>query len=476
MIVFLGNSFTTMKVCASVTEDFENVTVVDANGEALSSSWAAGGGLSNGWKIIGGTIYTSDTGNYQLVHNAGKGWLFSDYYLTSSSTSVNEAYVFIPVKMSGKVELFAKSNLDERSKKTSTLIIYEATEDGSITDSVLYSATLKKGGSWGLHAFNIEETDGKYIAINLVYTDIDDVTYTEADGSTVIVPELTVSATIVDFGTSQTAVTKTITVKSNVATNVSMELSGDGASAFSIKDAPTSLTAYTPASVNIVMEAQKADTCAATLTITAGELTKMVALMGIWEEKQPAPQPENWKGENFNTYQEGDELPMGWEADGWEIGTPSLMDTPVIAASADGGTLITPVFAVTGNQALQFNFQKSLAYWESSSRLDVSYSTNKEQWTAAVSYGDSEENGVKKVPLPAAGTYYVRFIANTRTYLDDFEVVDIIDDGIALTKMQLQEANGAIFNLHGQRISQPTKGLFIQNGNLFIKKCNHIKQ
>lgn len=33
----------------SVTEDFESVEVVDANGTPVASNYAAGAGLSNGW-------------------------------------------------------------------------------------------------------------------------------------------------------------------------------------------------------------------------------------------------------------------------------------------------------------------------------------------------------------------------------------------------------------------------------------------
>ena len=456
---------------AAVTEDFESVTIVDANGNEPASVWTPGAGLSNGWKIIGGAIYTSDTGDYQLVHNAGKGWLFSDYYLSSSSTSANSAYVFIPVKMAGTVQFFAKSTLTENSKKTSSVKIYEATADGTVTSTVLYSANPPKGASnWGLYTFDITEEDGKYIAINLIYTDIDDVTYYPASEGGVVVPTLNVSATAIDFGTTQAELTQSITVTSNVTTNVAMTLSGEGAAAFSLVDAPSSLTANTPATVNIKMSATAAGTYTATLTITAGTLSKKVVLTGIWEEQQPDVQPENWKGENFDGYKEDDAMPMGWMADGWSITEPFLLDNPPVVQTTTGGTLRTPVFEVTANQALQFFFQKSYGGWGYDSKLVVSYSTDKEQWTEAAAYDKNEADGTKKVALPAAGSYYVRFVANDRTYLDDFLVVDNTETSISNLNPSFSYREGVSYDFRGQRVQPMANGLYIINGKKVIKK------
>lgn len=158
-------------------EDFENLTVVDANGDALTSTWSLGYGLSNGWKIISGSIQkNSESTDYSLAISSKKGHNESNGYLTSNNTSSNSAHVFIPVQMSGTVKFWAKSNLDSRSKKSSSVKIYEANEDGTVTTNVLYSATPTKGSSvWVEHT--LENIEGKYVAINLVYTDLDDFTY-----------------------------------------------------------------------------------------------------------------------------------------------------------------------------------------------------------------------------------------------------------------------------------------------------------
>ncbi len=282
-------------------------------------------------------------------------------------------------------------------------------------------------------------------------------------------PTLTVSATTLDFGTTQEKVEKTFTVKSNVSTTVSVSLSDNEAGVFTITQSPTTLTANSTTTIAVEMKATEAGSYSATLTITAGELNKTVALTGVWEEKQPEQQPENWQAENFNAYHEGDEMPLGWNAEGWAIGEPFLLDTPAVTTTS-GGTLITPIFTVTDNQGLQFSFSKTAVGWMSySSKMNISYSTDKEQWTLAVTYDKTEADGIKTIALPTAGSYYMRFEVNDRTYLDDFLVVDVPTTGIERTTKSVAGMD-EMYNLSGQRLSQKTKGLIIVNGKKTIVK------
>ena len=41
--------------------------------------------------------------------------------------------------------------------------------------------------------------------------------------------------------------------------------------------------------------------------------------------------------------------------------------------------------------------------------------------------------------------------------------------GIAEVRSQKEEGNGTYFNLAGQRVGQPSKGLYIQKGKKFVK-------
>lgn len=464
----------------TIYEDFENVTIVDADGNELTSSWTSGAGLSNGWKVIGGTLYSNDNGDYQLVHAVGKGYLMTDYYLSSSSTSNNSAYIFIPVKLCGDVKFFLQSNLDDRSKKTSYAKVYEATADGTVTGNVLFSASPEKGVKWGKqYGFTINDAEGKYIALNLVYTDLDDFTATTADGSA-IEPTLSVSATSLDFGTVTSETVKTFTVKSNVTTEAAFEITGDDAGIFSLEECPHTLIAGMTTTIAVKMKATEAGLYTAKLTVTAGELSKEVALSGTWEVNVIEPDvPTDWTGEDFNAYHEDDPMPAGWTVEGgWHIGEPFMLDTPavVITDTSEGGTLITPFFNAKSNQALHFYFSKTAVGWMYySSKMEISYSTDKTNWTVVATYNKYEADGVKTIDLPAAGSYYVRFVTNDRTYLDDFLLVNIPSTGIdvvhrsstseAAESSELSTMHSSVYDLQGRRVTNSqTHGILIYKG------------
>lgn len=422
----------------TIEEDFETVTIVDADGQPLTSSWTPGAGLSNGWRIIGGTIYATDNGDYSLVNKAGMGYAMSDYYLTSASTSVNNAYIYIPARLQGQVMLWAKSNLDERSKKTSSLKVYEATADGSVeTDVLLYSATPEKGSSvWKPFYFTIEG-EGKYIAINLVYTDIDMFTATIADG-TPVEPELTVSTEGLDFGTLSAPATLSFTVKSNVTTSVAFDITGSDRDAFEVVNAPTTLAAGVTKRVEVRMNAPEPGDYKATLKVTAGELTARITLVGVWEEKTVDPDaPSDWAGEDFDGL---NEIPADWtiaEGSSWTIDDWWTDTNPSLKGFS--GFICTPMFTIANGQTLEFYFQKGMSYgWNSYCK--VCYSTDKENWTEVDRFDSYTADGTKTITFPALGNYYLGLEINTTTYFDDFKIVG----GAPAIQPSVQEVIAAI--------------------------------
>ena len=173
----------------TIFEDFEDVTLVDAEGNPLANSWSFGYGLSNGWKIINGTILTNaGSTNYGLVTNTGKGWMDSDRYLEASyGRASNSAYVFIPKQLQGDITFYVKSDLNSNSKYTSSVKVYEASEDGTVSSTLMAEFTPVKGGSW--LPCKIAGVKGKYIAINMVSAWLDDFSAEVGDGSGVVVPE-----------------------------------------------------------------------------------------------------------------------------------------------------------------------------------------------------------------------------------------------------------------------------------------------
>ena len=453
----------------TIEEDFEDVTIVDANGNELANSWTAGAGLSNGWRIIGGSIYANDNGDYGLIKATGMGFEYSDCYLTSSSTSVNSASVFIPTMLQGQVILFAKSNLTDKSKKTSYLRIYEATADGSVTSTLLFSASPEKGnGQWKYYTFTLDE--GKYIAINMVYTDLDNFSATIADGSQ-IVPTLSVSTETLDFGTVQRETVKTFTVRSNITTEVAFSIDDNDAGIFQMKEFPNTIIAGETTTIAVKMNAQQEGQYAGVLTVTAGELSKTIALSGQWEVPTVTPGvPTDWKGEDFNGYKEDDPIPAGWTVEGdWHVGEPFLLDTPAAVITSGSGTMITPFFTVTSHQGLSFYFSKTAIGWNSySSKIEVSYSNDMTEWTVAATYDKYESDGVKIIPLPTAGNFYVRFATNDRTYLDDIQVVDVTETGIGSVRAD-EADSGVSYDLQGRQTKGLRRGLYIQNGKKYIR-------
>ena len=62
----------------TIEEDFENLTLVDVDGNELANSWSWASGMSNGWKVIGGYIDSSGNGEYSLMKGTAQGFLLSD--------------------------------------------------------------------------------------------------------------------------------------------------------------------------------------------------------------------------------------------------------------------------------------------------------------------------------------------------------------------------------------------------------------
>ena len=170
---------------ATFTEDFENVTVVDDNGNPVGSM-SNGTGLSNGWKVVGGNIYSSKGwGNYGLWSTAHSG----SKSLEASYGSKNSAFVVIPTQLAGELKFWARKTSSSSSTK-GTLNIWEVTEaDGTYTQSgTLFTQELTK--EWTEYTIDLG-VEGKLIAINMSRAAIDDITYSTAEPITT--PLLSVS-------------------------------------------------------------------------------------------------------------------------------------------------------------------------------------------------------------------------------------------------------------------------------------------
>ena len=212
-VLLAGMGSTGVMRAETIEEGFETVTLTDAEGNALTSSWSFGYGLSNGWKIVGGTIYGSaGSANYGLWTNGHE----SSRSLEASYSSTNSASVFIPAKLDGTVTFWARKTSSSSSTK-GTVTIFEANEDGTVTANKLYTNNTLTT-TWTQYSLEVE---GKYIAINLVRAGLDDFvasTYEETSHDKVL--------TITDFAADDESVTASMDGSFNATFAVTVENRG----------------------------------------------------------------------------------------------------------------------------------------------------------------------------------------------------------------------------------------------------------
>lgn len=162
----------------AVTEDFESVTVVDGDGNAVSGNYTAGAGLSNGWLVVGGGICkASDYSNFGLWSTAYSG----STSLTAQYGSSNSAVIVIPTKISGKLTFYTRKTSSSSSTK-GYVDLFEMTPDGSSYKKV--STTSFKyftltSTTWTKYEVDLG-SEPRFIGISLIRAGLDDVTYEAA--------------------------------------------------------------------------------------------------------------------------------------------------------------------------------------------------------------------------------------------------------------------------------------------------------
>jgi len=213
-LIFLGVA---QVKAETLTEGFEEISLTDANGNVLTSIYSFGYGLSNGWKVIGGTIYASaGTANYGLWTTAHEG----SKSLEASYGSSNSASVVINQKLSGVFKFWARKTSTSSSTK-GYITLYEAEENGdswTVTTTALYSNN-SLSTTWTEYTVDLG-SEGKYVAINMIRAAIDDITYNtymQAAGPALSVydennTKMSFNAPF-DFGLTTPGATKTFTMK-----------------------------------------------------------------------------------------------------------------------------------------------------------------------------------------------------------------------------------------------------------------------
>ena len=153
------------------TEDFENVTITDAD------SWGYGTTLSNGWMIVDGQVSGSDATAYTLGGKVGDNYLGKDNSkgLAALYGSSNNAFI-VTNEVSGNVTM----NVANYGTAAASIYVYEAVADGesyTTTGSALYSKTWTKNTNrrtpvWEEAEFDLGSTT-KRLAIVMVKATMD---------------------------------------------------------------------------------------------------------------------------------------------------------------------------------------------------------------------------------------------------------------------------------------------------------------
>lgn len=342
------------------TEGFEDVSIVDANGNAVSGSYTAGVGLSNGWIVVGGGICAApDYSNYGLWTTKYSG----SKSLTAQYGSSNAGIVVIPEPLSGSFTFYARKSSSSSSTK-GYVYIYEMEQDGESFKkgaTLLNSPTLTT--TWTKYTVDLGE-DPHYVGINMIRAGIDEIvynTYEAADG-----PRLQVlqggkavkSGIAYNFGLVSKDATVEYTLKNagNETMNATLACTG----VFSVSDASVSLAADEEKTITITLSASALGSQEGTLTISPEGLDAFtLSLAGI--VRDPA-----------KIYVDFSETPADWTLNGWTV-------------NADGYATISYNYnysnsSISTNKALQ----SSLLKVEEGEKLFIRYRKN---------YNSSYSNG-----------------------------------------------------------------------------------
>ncbi len=206
----------------TLTEGFEDVALTDAEGNPLANSWSYGYGLSNGWKVVGGSIYgyagSTNYGLWTTAHTGGKS-------LEASYSASNAAFIAIPTKLTGSFSFWARKTSSSSSTKGYVNIWELEESEGTYTKKSTLLELSNLTTTWTQYTVDLG-TSGKLVGINMIRAGIDDISaeiYEEAPSGTAILvyedaeASKRVSTDIYDYGFQSTAADKTFYIKNDGA-------------------------------------------------------------------------------------------------------------------------------------------------------------------------------------------------------------------------------------------------------------------
>ncbi len=245
----------TMKA-ETLTETFDAVTV--------TSRYL----LSNGW------IMVHNNGNYQGFGGSYDYQIKSGNYDGETGNSLscdysdNNEYVVIPTKLCGTFSYYVKRS----SSSNGTVAFFEATKDGDdFTVTATQLATTSTSSSWASKSFDLGD-EGKYVAIRLLKSRIDQISatiYEETTGPALAVKDGSTKLTspcAYDFGLAVAGATKTFTLSNPGTEDLSVSVSETGD--FNATLSATTIAAGSEVTLTVTMPAT---TSSSEVTITPAD-------------------------------------------------------------------------------------------------------------------------------------------------------------------------------------------------------------
>lgn len=235
----------------------------------------------------------------------------------------------------------------------------------------------------------------------------------------------------IDFGSVNKEVSKTFVVTNNGDLTLNATLESNNTTDFSV--APASLVVAGGATAEFTVTFKKTEEYdvekTANITLSAGELSKVVAVKGT--------RIEMWS-EDF----EGGVIPEGWDNNGFVVKQNSIGSYPVynlesFYAVGNGGssnkTLVTPLLKANAGDKLTFDG----FFYYGDETLVVDYSTDRTTWNNLYTYDKSSySNGsTQNIEIESAisGEFYLRFTVNYFNGIDNL-------NGFKLAKAKEHEA------------------------------------
>lgn len=428
---------------ATVTEGFEDVTIVDADGNPLASSWALGSGLSNGWKVVDGNIVSSaGSSNYGLWTKAHTG----KKSLEASYSATNNAFVVIPSKLMGEFKFWARKTSSSSSTK-GTLKIFEVSEaNGSYTKSGEL-ATYNLTTTWKEYNLDLG-TSGKLIAINMVRAGIDDVEYTTFE--TVTTPQIAVSmdgSTIKsgythDFGLVKGAASSYFTLANTGAGTLNATLTAT--EGYTLSASAVALEAGKDTTITVTQAADSTGLKSGTITISAPDADSLIIkLQGIVRDSS-------------KIYVNFDSFPEGWTLNDDSYAT--VEDGYLKANYLYAAELTSPRITVSDGEQMYFRYRRGTTSSYQTSEVNLFYSENATDWTQigdniAADATDAAWHSALVSGVPATAKY----IKISAKYVD-------IDDiyGFSLPKEAIMKASVEDFDF-GMIDKDSTQTFLIEN-------------